>query len=610
MSTTRLRVSSALLAAGLFVFLFGSSNAFAATKTWTGGNSTWETAGNWSPSGVPGAGDDVVIPGGLGAQISYTGAKSVLSMSITGTVVLVSNDLITVTGSLVVGSASGSAVGTLLLQYVNSSGGLMLDVNGSLVMQYAGSTIQNSQVVNRDITIQLDGTMFMVDVTCYVGNVGGGASIFTTMNSSSALLSAVRFESDLNLPTGLLLGNNDLYLGLYADLFTPNASEGITGNFVETSGTNSTPAGTLRKQFSAVGDEFYFPLGPAGGRMSPITFKVVSPTQPSAFSGGTPWPHISVRCVLNSGGQGGHPENQQQQKVWVHWPVQGYGLACPGIHWAGLMKFHNAYRSGSANDLFSARYTDNYEDVGAGGGWVLTGSVQVFNTTGDIRSVPFGPWLSPYTTPGMPCWGDFTVGQGTQGSDPIPVELTSFAARFVRNNVQLNWQTATELNNYGFAIERSFDGRLWDEIDFVEGTGNSFSPKSYTYTHILDDELRRIPHFSNSLRQIARDRATDYSDIVFVKTGVAPVSVELYSAYPNPFNPSTTISFSVRESMPVTMKIFNLYGQEVVTLLENAETESGFHTVGFNGDNLPSGSYMVVLSAGGTRQQQRLVLNK
>jgi hypothetical protein len=204
-------------------------------------------------------------------------------------------------------------------------------------------------------------------------------------------------------------------------------------------------------------------------------------------------------------------------------------------------------------------------------------------------------------------FGDITIAEG---GNPVPVELTTFSARYIRNSVELNWQTATELNNYGFAIERSRDGRVWDEIDFVAGAGTSFSPKSYSYTDRLDDAHRRVPQLVYRLRQIDRDGTTEYSNSVFVKTSVMPAQVELHGAYPNPFNPETTIGFSLRETMPVTVKVYNLYGQEVATLLRNAETDAGFHSLPFRGVNLPSGSYMIVLDAGGVRQQQRMVLSK
>ncbi|HOJ04529.1 MAG TPA: T9SS type A sorting domain-containing protein [Bacteroidota bacterium] len=206
--------------------------------------------------------------------------------------------------------------------------------------------------------------------------------------------------------------------------------------------------------------------------------------------------------------------------------------------------------------------------------------------------------------------GSYYVDDIGAGGGPTPVELVSFNARYLNEQVELNWRTATELNNYGFAIERSRDGALWEEIDLVPGAGNSFSPRNYVYTDKLEGDLRNATRLSYRLRQIDRDGTTEYSRIVVVNTGALPSGVELYAAYPNPFNPSTTVSFSLTEALPVTVKVYNMFGQEVVTLLDNANTVAGFHTVGFQGNNLPSGSYTVTLQAGATVRHQRILLSK
>lgn len=206
--------------------------------------------------------------------------------------------------------------------------------------------------------------------------------------------------------------------------------------------------------------------------------------------------------------------------------------------------------------------------------------------------------------------GSYYIDDIGAGGGPTPVELVSFNARYINEQVELNWRTATELNNYGFAIERSQDGALWEEIDLVPGAGNSFSPRNYVYNDKLEGDLRNATRLSYRLRQIDRDGTTEYSRIVVVNTGALPGGVELYAAYPNPFNPSTTVSFSLTEALPVTVKVYNMFGQEVVTLLDNANTVAGFHTVGFQGNNLPSGSYTVTLQAGATVRHQRILLSK
>ncbi|MFA6232928.1 MAG: T9SS type A sorting domain-containing protein [Bacteroidota bacterium] len=192
----------------------------------------------------------------------------------------------------------------------------------------------------------------------------------------------------------------------------------------------------------------------------------------------------------------------------------------------------------------------------------------------------------------------------------MPVELTSFSARYIDRSVQLNWNTATELNNFGFAIERSQDSENWEEVGFVPGYGTSSSPKSYAHIDYLNDELAYAPQLAYRLRQMDRDGTTDYSNIVYVKTGELPAGVALYTAYPNPFNPATTISFTMQESANVNLKVYNTFGQEVATLLRNSAMDAGLHTVAFNGDKLPSGVYLAVLEANGVLQQQKLVLNK
>jgi hypothetical protein len=569
--------------------LLFSTQAFAVTKIWNGGPvGSWDNGFNWDPTGVPGSGDDVVL--NSAATITLASATTINSLAVSAAVTIVSDYQITV------GSATVSAV--LSLEYASATGSNNnVNILAITDLNLSSMILRGSSWTTTDVRIDISGNISMNSIAAnYIG-----ADVYTNIASANALQSDARFEGDINLPNGLILGSNDLYLGIDADALTPNAVVGSAGDCIQTAGDNSNPSGTVRKQYTAVGDEFTFNVSPGSGRLSPITIKIIAPTSTSAFTSAIPWPHISVRAVLNTGGNGGHPENQQTQTVWVHWPVKGFGLVEP-VYLSGSMTFHNQYRSGNAADLFSARYAPHYEDIGSTGGWDLTGTVQVLGTSGDIRTVPFN---------GFPGFGDFTVGQGNPfGGDPIPVELTSFSARLKEHTVHLQWQTATELNNYGFAIERSTDREHWEEIAFVEGFGTSNSPKSYSYADEVSDAELRHPELIYRLRQIDRDGTTDYSNIVMVRTGGLPEGVELHAAYPNPFNPATTISFSVAEPATVTLRVYNTLGQAVATLLEGHAMDAGLHTMAFNAETLPSGLYMAVLEADGLIQQQKLVLNK
>ena len=79
-------------------------------------------------------------------------------------------------------------------------------------------------------------------------------------------------------------------------------------------------------------------------------------------------------------------------------------------------------------------------------------------------------------------------------------------------------------------------------------------------------------------------------------TGVIPESFELSQNYPNPFNPSTTIRYALPTESKVTIKIYNMLGQEVRTLI-NDVVSSGYHEVVFNAANLSSGVYLYNIKA-------------
>jgi hypothetical protein len=419
-------------------------------------------------------------------------------------------------------------------------------------------------------------------------------------------------DIDISNVSSLFLGSNDLYLGVDADIIGHTTNVGNTDGFVETEpGNCDTGQGRLCKQYTQLGDTFTFPVGTNNGeRYSPITITLSCLDAP--LTSATPFPHVSVRVVTDWGGSNpGHPDqNQPSFDFGIYWVVKGAGLPTstgPQFGFSGLMEFSNKYRSGSADSLFSAMYKGNWEDVCLNTGfWDLKGSVRVEETTGSYRSVPFGKYLDPLAEC-MYGYGDISCASNLGGI--IPVELTSFSARYYDGSVRLNWQTATELNNHGFYVERSLDGESWEDLRFIEGAGTSNVPLTYDYTDVLEHSLRDVPQIAYRLRQEDRDGTIDYSGIVYAHTGAQPDRVELYEAYPNPFNPSTSLSFSLQEEAHVSLKVYNTFGQEVATV-SNATFDAGFHTVEFQGAQLPSGVYIAVLEAAGSVQQQKLVLNK
>ena len=86
-----------------------------------------------------------------------------------------------------------------------------------------------------------------------------------------------------------------------------------------------------------------------------------------------------------------------------------------------------------------------------------------------------------------------------------------------------------------------------------------------------------------------------------------PVEYKLLNNYPNPFNPSTVISYQLPANSPVTLKIFDVLGREIATLV-NKQQQPGNYKINFNANNLASGIYFYMLKAGNFIQTKKMIL--
>jgi len=194
-----------------------------------------------------------------------------------------------------------------------------------------------------------------------------------------------------------------------------------------------------------------------------------------------------------------------------------------------------------------------------------------------------------------------------QGVIVLPVELISFTAKAVmQNQVLLRWETATEVSNYGFEVERSADKINWTKVAFVNGHGNSNSPKQYSYT---DSKISSGKYYYR-LKQIDADGAFAYSKEVEVSTGVLLNDFVVEQNFPNPFNPTTTIKFGFKEPVSAKVIIYNALGSEVTTLF-NEQTEAGkVYSIDFDGSQLASGIYYYSVSGGNYNSVKKMILMK
>src|SRR5574338_1321239 len=149
------------------------------------------------------------------------------------------------------------------------------------------------------------------------------------------------------------------------------------------------------------------------------------------------------------------------------------------------------------------------------------------------------------------------IGADENPDYTLPVDLISFNALPSGNDVQLNWTTASEINNKGFDVERRqvSEQMQWKKIGFAPGFGTTAEPKSYSFTD--NNVVSGI--YTYRLKQIDFDGSYTYSKEVETDV-IAPAKSSLAQNYPNPFNPSTTIGFSIKEKSKVRIAILNVIG--------------------------------------------------
>lgn len=182
----------------------------------------------------------------------------------------------------------------------------------------------------------------------------------------------------------------------------------------------------------------------------------------------------------------------------------------------------------------------------------------------------------------------------------IPVELTSFTAQNADGKILLSWNTATETNNRGFEIQKSFNNKDWLDIGFISGSGTSTEPAAYSFT----DNYPSRGTLYYRLRQIDYDGRAEILQQIEVPFETA---YELEQNYPNPFNPVTEISYSIPYTGKVALIVYDALGREVAVLV-NREQTPGRYTVSFDASAFASGIYFYKLQTGNFRAVQKMVL--
>lgn len=483
----------------------------------------------------------VTTPSGTASSSSSFTVYPNLTVSTTSTVTggPYSKVFITATGNAIL----GATIQVFDSVIVNTGG--RLDFNGNNITGTATFTAQGGSTlsISSPQGISLSGI---------AGNIqSSGARTFSatgnyTYNGSAAQvtgngLPATVNKFNVNNITGVALTNaltvsDTLTLGGRLSLAANNLTIAPTGAIAGANGLNyvvTNGSGALRRTVTNTATDVAFPVG--NNQYSPANIQLTVGSTTDVFS------VRSIPSVLTGGLTGSPITVGVVNRTWdISEVVSGGSSATIALSWDDSIEVVGFNRAAVA----LARYTTSWNFI----------PVNTFAPATFVAS----QWTR--SRAGITAFGQFTVGDNSSPS-PVPVELLSFTAKANDNDVTLDWSTAMEMDNKGFDVERSIDGRTFEAIKFVDGAGNSNAVVNYNFVDESAFAKTNTNVLYYRLKQLDNNGDFTYTNMVKVVRGSEDITT--LSAYPNPFTQSYAISFDASTEGEATIVMVDIQGKAV-----------------------------------------------
>ena len=407
----------------------------------------------------------------------------------------------------------------------------------------------------------------------------------------------IDFESLNSADRGTLINTFMIDLSNYVKAQLPDAEISFAGPAVNWGGWQFAGLADACDYIFIMGYSFYGSWSTTTGPCAPLTGGSINITNTV---------NTQYSSVVQS-----HPEKLILGVPYygLKWKTQTQSAGSTVIDYIGSTRFKNDIVNGPVYGvLWSSTHQAPWYRYQSGGEWYQVwydtdsslGLKYSLAQSKNLRGV--GMWALGYDGNRQEYWNElFNRFYGN-----VPVELQSFSANVSGENVNLNWSTLTESNNFGFEVYRK-NRNNGDYVltGFVKGSGTSTEINHYSFI----DKLLSEGSYNYKLVQIDFDgNRKDYSAET-VTVDIMPFEFSLEQNYPNPFNLTTAISYQLSAVSNVTLKIFDVLGREVETLI-NANQTAGSYEVTFNAANLPSGVYFYKIEAGSFVSVKKLLLMK
>jgi hypothetical protein len=216
-------------------------------------------------------------------------------------------------------------------------------------------------------------------------------------------------------------------------------------------------------------------------------------------------------------------------------------------------------------------------------------------SSGFAVASPIGPILSRFNV---------QIDDGTTSA--LPVELEYFSGALMGDDVHLKWRTTTELQNFGFFVQRSEDKSNWQDLDVIPGAGNSSTPQKYSYVDLnVTSRFGGQPLYYRLL-QVDRDGTEDYSSILEIEP--LPMAATM-QVFPHPVRTNATVQLNLTQDIAGALHVYDASGRRLEQYSNTLPGTSGTHNIPLAlGDVIPGNYFLEYRTANSVLRKRILVV--